>query len=70
MKDRVSEFIYPPSTQRCQHINIKANGIQCGSPGAQDSQAGWLTSNHRRLTRMVLLLRKLRFKLRQRLVMF
>jgi hypothetical protein len=30
MKDRISEFIYPPSIQRCQHI--KVNGIQCGSP--------------------------------------
>jgi hypothetical protein len=30
MQERISEFIYPPSIQRCQHI--KVNGIQCGSP--------------------------------------
>jgi hypothetical protein len=40
MKDRVSEFIYPPSTQRCQHINIKVNGIQCGSTALKTRKPG------------------------------
>ncbi len=30
MKARISEFNYPSSIHRCQHI--KVNGIQCGSP--------------------------------------
>jgi hypothetical protein len=31
---RVSEFIYPPSIRRCQHI--KVNGVQCGSPALKN----------------------------------
>jgi len=27
---RISNFIYPPSIARCQHV--KVNGVQCGSP--------------------------------------
>src|SRR2546430_13212632 len=30
LKTRVSDFIYPPSIARCQHL--KVNGVQCGSP--------------------------------------
>jgi hypothetical protein len=34
MKTRISEFIYPPSINRCQHI--KVNGVQCGSPALKN----------------------------------
>jgi hypothetical protein len=34
MKIRVSEFIYPQSINRCQHI--KVNGVQCGSPALKN----------------------------------
>jgi len=31
---RVSDFIYPPTIARCQHI--KVNGVQCGSPALKN----------------------------------
>jgi hypothetical protein len=34
MQTRVSEFIYPQSINRCQHI--KVNGVQCGSPALKN----------------------------------
>jgi hypothetical protein len=30
LKNRVSDFVLPPTIARCQHI--KVNGVQCGSP--------------------------------------
>jgi hypothetical protein len=31
---RISNFIYPPTIARCQHI--KVNGVQCGSPALKN----------------------------------
>ena len=31
---RISNFLYPPSIARCQHI--KVNGVQCGSPALKN----------------------------------
>ena len=31
---RISNFIYPPSIARCQHV--KVNGVQCGSPALKN----------------------------------
>jgi hypothetical protein len=31
---RVSDFVYPPTIARCQHI--KVNGVQCGSPALKN----------------------------------
>ena len=31
---RISNFLYPPSIARCQHV--KVNGVQCGSPALKN----------------------------------
>src|SRR5258705_12222431 len=34
LKTGVSDFLYPPSIARCQHL--KVNGVQCGSPALRN----------------------------------
>jgi hypothetical protein len=47
---RVSQFLYPESITRCQHL--KVNGVQCGSPSLKNRQFCFFheKSRQRRLT--------------------